>query len=138
MQIIFVSLIMGLVYLRLGHYQVDLQNRTGALFFGTVFLMFGGIMGPFFLCTHTVHCDCFVVTNHVPLVPTERKIFLYHSMDGLYSTAAYFLAKLLTEVRLSNVDACNYYPTNMFVLKGARLCSELYSVCFHLLLDGWV
>jgi ABC-type multidrug transport system ATPase subunit len=79
-QTIFISLIMGLVYLRLGFTQADLQNRTGALFFSAVFVMFGGLLGPIYL------------------FPTERKVFLYQSMDGLYSTGSYYASKLLAEI----------------------------------------
>lgn len=77
---VFISLIMGLIYLRLGYTNTNMTDRTGALFFSVVFMAFGGILGPFFGFA------------------TERKIFLFQQQDGLYSTSVFYVGKIAAEM----------------------------------------
>jgi ABC-type multidrug transport system ATPase subunit/ABC-type multidrug transport system permease subunit len=79
-QIVIIAVLMGLIFLRRGFTQSSIQDRLGALFMGSTFTMFSGLLGPFYL------------------FPTERKIFLFQNMDGLYSTFAYYVAKLVAEI----------------------------------------
>jgi ABC-type multidrug transport system ATPase subunit/ABC-type multidrug transport system permease subunit len=79
-QVVFIALVMGLIYLRLGHTNTNLSDRTGALFFAVVFTSFGGILGPFFGFA------------------TERKLFLFQQQDGLYSTSVFYVGKIAAEM----------------------------------------
>lgn len=79
-QCLFIALLMGLTFLRQGTNQTGLNNRAGAVFFGCAYMMFAGLLIPF------------------QIFPTERKILLQQTKEGLYSTSAYYLAKLLAEV----------------------------------------
>jgi len=101
-QVLFISLVMGLIYLRLGYTNTNMGDRTGALFFAVVFMSFGGILGPFFGFA------------------TERKIFLFQQQDGLYSTSAFYAGKIVAEMPMFFVTAtlwsvifywmCNFRP----------------------------
>jgi len=78
-QALFISLIMGVLYLQMGHDQASIQDRAGALFFGAIFLMFGGMMTPLALFT------------------VERKQFLFQYMEALFTPGIYYLCKTLPE-----------------------------------------
>ena len=101
-QVVFISVIMGLIYLRLGYTNTNMSDRTGALFFAVVFMSFGGILGPFFGFA------------------TERKIFLFQQQDGLYSTAVFYSGKILAEAPMFVITSliwsvifywmCNFRP----------------------------
>jgi ABC-type multidrug transport system permease subunit len=86
-QIIFVAVVMGLIYLRLGHTNTDLSDRTGAHFFAVVFMIFISILVPFFN------------------FGTERKIFLFQYQDGLVSSSAFYAGKLVAEFPMFLVTA---------------------------------
>jgi ABC-type multidrug transport system ATPase subunit len=86
-QTIFVALIMGLIYLRMGHTNTDLADRTGAHFFAVVFMAFVSILAPFYN------------------FGTERKIFLFQHQDGLVSTSAFYVGKLVAETPMFLVTA---------------------------------
>lgn len=96
-----VGILIGLIYLQLTYTQrgtrsnefpkkgkksvlifpfIGIQDRLGSIFFAATFMMFAGILGPFYL------------------FPTERKIFLFQHVDGLYSTLTYYVAKLMAEI----------------------------------------
>jgi ABC-type multidrug transport system ATPase subunit/ABC-type multidrug transport system permease subunit len=75
-----VGILIGLIYLQLTYTQRGIQDRLGSIFFAATFMMFAGILGPFYL------------------FPTERKIFLFQHVDGLYSTLTYYVAKLMAEI----------------------------------------
>jgi len=79
-QVVFIAVVMGLIYLRLGHTNTNINDRTGALFFAVVFTSFGGILGPFFGFA------------------TERKLFLFQQADGLYSTSVFYVGKIMAEM----------------------------------------
>jgi len=86
-QVILISLIMGVIYLNVGHTQASIQDRAGALFFLVANALFGGLTGPF--------------RN----VLIEQRIFFYHNHEGLYSTVPYVIAKylvLLPEILIGN------------------------------------
>jgi len=86
-QVILISLIMGVIYLNLGHTQASIQDRAGALFFLIANALFGGLSGPF--------------RN----VLIEQRIFFYHNQEGLYSTVPFVIAKyvvLLPEILIGN------------------------------------
>jgi len=78
-QTVLVGLIMGLTFLHLNFTNTAIQNRTGCLFFCCVFLMFGGLLGPFFM------------------FPAERKVMIREYLSGLYSPTAYYLSKIIAE-----------------------------------------
>jgi len=86
-QVIVISLIMGIIYLNLKHTQASIQDRAGALFFLIANSLFGGLSGPF--------------RN----VLIEQRIFFYHNQEGLYSTIPFVIAKyvvLLPEILIGN------------------------------------
>lgn len=101
-QVLFISVVMGLIYLRLGHTNTNLNDRSGALFFSVVFMSFGGILGPFFGFA------------------TERKIFLFQQQDGLYSTSVFYVGKIFAEMPVFILNSalwsvifywmCNFNP----------------------------
>lgn len=81
-QFLFISLLVGLIYLRLGKTETDVQNRAGALFFLVVgFAVFGSVSPVF-------------------LLPAERNVFLHESNRSLYSSGSYYLAKVVSELPL--------------------------------------
>jgi len=80
LQSLFISIVMGIVYLQLGDDQASIQNRAGALFFGVIFLMFGGMMTP------------------LALFSIERKQFLFQYMEALYTPIVYYTSKIIPEI----------------------------------------
>uniref|UniRef100_A0A6B2KZC7 ABC transporter domain-containing protein n=1 Tax=Arcella intermedia TaxID=1963864 RepID=A0A6B2KZC7_9EUKA len=79
-QNVLISLVMGLIYLQLPKNQAGIQDRAGAIFFGVVFLMFGGLMPP------------------LSLFSVERKQFLFQYMEALYTPVIYYIAKVVPEI----------------------------------------
>jgi len=79
-QQIVIAIIFGVLYFDLGNDQASLQNRAGALFFGAVFLMFGGMLAP------------------LALFAVERKQFIFQYMEALYTPLTYYLCKIIPEL----------------------------------------
>eukprot|EP01121_Diplochlamys_sp_Union-15-3_P007622 TRINITY_DN1952_c0_g1_i6.p1 TRINITY_DN1952_c0_g1~~TRINITY_DN1952_c0_g1_i6.p1 ORF type:complete len:219 (-),score=35.77 TRINITY_DN1952_c0_g1_i6:34-690(-) len=65
-QTVIFGVLMGLIFLRMDHSNTSVQDRAGCLFFAAIFIMFGGIMGPFMLFA------------------TERKLMMREYLTGLY------------------------------------------------------
>jgi len=77
-QTIVMSILTGLVYLRLGHDQTNISDRTGALFF-------------------TIISQIMSTLNGVLLTfPLERALLVREYSNGMYSVQAYYLGKLIS------------------------------------------
>jgi len=79
-QTVVLSLMVGLIYLDLGHNQASIQNREGALFFILTNQTMGGLM------------------NVIMLFPTERMVFIREHATGAYGTLSYYLARVLSDL----------------------------------------
>eukprot|EP00698_Gefionella_okellyi_P019108 TRINITY_DN580_c0_g1_i2.p1 TRINITY_DN580_c0_g1~~TRINITY_DN580_c0_g1_i2.p1 ORF type:complete len:728 (-),score=164.74 TRINITY_DN580_c0_g1_i2:2032-4215(-) len=79
-QTIFLSLIIGLIFLRLPMDQTAPQNRTGVLFFLLLFQCFGG------------------VTAMLTTFPGEKAILRRERAASAYRVSAYFLGKITAEM----------------------------------------
>lgn len=79
---IFIALLLGLTFLMLGYNEVDLTNRTGALFFSVVFVSYSEIISPFYSFGN------------------EKRLFVFQIQEGLFSSLAYYCSKVLIETFL--------------------------------------
>jgi len=79
-QSVIVSLLVGLIYLRLGNTQTDVQNKMGAAFFLVINQCFSGMLGV------------------LQVFPLEKPIFYREYQSGTYRVDAYFLARTLCEI----------------------------------------
>jgi len=79
-QNIFLALLVGFLYLQIGDDQSSIQDREGSLFFVTIVVG----MSPV-LMTQAVF-------------PLERAVFIREHSTGSYTTLAYFISKVLSEV----------------------------------------
>lgn len=77
---IVVALFVGLIFLQVERKQSGLQDITGAMFYSCIYSLLSGLLISFFL------------------FPAERKVFLYQNQDGLYTSAAYYISKMLVEI----------------------------------------
>lgn len=77
---IIVALFVGLVFLQIERKQSGLQDITGAMFYSCIYSLLSGLLISFFL------------------FPAEMKVFLYQNQDGLYTSAAYYISKMLVEI----------------------------------------
>jgi len=89
---------MGAIYFNLGHDQASLQNRAGGIFFGLVFLMLGGLLGPF---------NLFVA---------ERKEFFFQYREGLYGTGPYYFSKVLPQFPILTLQTTIFAVIFYFML----------------------
>ncbi|EKX39026.1 hypothetical protein GUITHDRAFT_58672, partial [Guillardia theta CCMP2712] len=80
-QSLFMGLLMGLIYRDLQTNQKSIQNRTGALFFVSVNVTMSAAM-----------------TAVISAFGVERVVFERERSIGMYSTFAYFLAKIIVEL----------------------------------------
>eukprot|EP01120_Amphizonella_sp_Union-15-10_P010524 TRINITY_DN4225_c0_g1_i1.p1 TRINITY_DN4225_c0_g1~~TRINITY_DN4225_c0_g1_i1.p1 ORF type:complete len:645 (+),score=104.75 TRINITY_DN4225_c0_g1_i1:69-2003(+) len=117
-QNVVIGLIMGFTFYKLDYSYTGVLNRTGGLFFGAVFIMFGGILGPFIS------------------FPTERRIFMREYLSGLYSPSMYYSAKVLAEepifLMTAIVFSCIFYWLVGFAPSADRFFIFLL-VCYLLL-----
>ncbi|KAK8792777.1 hypothetical protein WA158_004941 [Blastocystis sp. Blastoise] len=79
-QMVFLAVIVGIVFLRLGFSQVDIQNRLGVIFFIMMDLAFG------------------LVFATIQVFPLELNIFFPEYASGLYRVDTYYLAKSLVDL----------------------------------------
>lgn len=79
MQTLFLALVVGFLYLRVGDDQRSIQDREGALFFIVVNQAMGGLM------------------NVLVMFPTERLVFIREHSTGAFSTVTYYLAKTVAD-----------------------------------------
>ena len=79
-QSVILALIVGLIYLRLGNTQTDIQNRMGAIFFCLINQSFGGVFGT------------------LQTFPAELPIFRREFKASMYSSHAYYLARTIVEL----------------------------------------
>ena len=80
MQTIVISIIVGLIYLRLGNTQTDVQNRMGAVFLMIMNQSMGSMFGT------------------LSMFAVEVPIYLREHQSRLYSSYAYYLARSLAEI----------------------------------------
>eukprot|EP00128_Syssomonas_multiformis_P002226 Colp12_sorted_trinity150504_noHs@14765 len=94
-QTIFFSILVGLIFLRLGHTQSSIQDRQGALFFLAVNAVMSSAMG--------------VLSVFGP----ERVVFAREYSSGFYALSPYFIAKIGVELPFQIVfpflSTCIYY-----------------------------
>lgn len=79
-QNIVMSLLVGLVYLQLGHHQVNIGDRIGALFFvgiGQIMSALNGVLLTF---------------------PLERALLVREYSNGMYSVPSYYLGKMVSTI----------------------------------------
>eukprot|EP01116_Phalansterium_solitarium_P025396 TRINITY_DN9690_c0_g1_i2.p1 TRINITY_DN9690_c0_g1~~TRINITY_DN9690_c0_g1_i2.p1 ORF type:complete len:775 (-),score=298.36 TRINITY_DN9690_c0_g1_i2:371-2695(-) len=74
------GILAGIIYLRVDHNQVGINDRTAATFFLITFSSFGGLNGPTYL------------------FPPERGVYYRERNAGMYSSVTYFLAKATSEL----------------------------------------
>jgi len=79
-QALFLSLLVGFLYLQLGDDQRSITDREGSLFFVTMSMAMGPMMG------------CLVAFQ------AERVVFIREHSTGSYSTLTYYLAKVLADI----------------------------------------
>jgi hypothetical protein len=79
-QAVFFGVLVGCIFLRLGHQQTDIQARTGAIFFTLINQSMPALMG----IIHTF--------------PAEKAVLSREHSNGLYSIFPYFLSKILSEL----------------------------------------
>ncbi|KII72103.1 Protein white [Thelohanellus kitauei] len=79
-QIIIISIIFGLIYLRLENSTENIYNFAGAMFGITSNTTFGGVMGVIFV------------------IPAELAVFRREHSKGLYYTWIYFVTKTLVDI----------------------------------------
>nr|XP_054773565.1 broad substrate specificity ATP-binding cassette transporter ABCG2-like [Lytechinus pictus] len=76
----FIALIMGMVYFQVDtSFPAGTQNRTGAFFFASIFMVFSNI-------------------SALELFVDERKIYIHESSSGFYRTSSYFISKVLCDL----------------------------------------
>jgi len=92
-QTIAVSILTGLVYLRLGNSQTNITDREGALFFMTL--------------NQVMSCINAVLLTF----PLERALLVREQSNGMYSITSYFLGKYL-----SNFPLDVFFPTLYSIL----------------------
>eukprot|EP01130_Rhizamoeba_saxonica_P009620 TRINITY_DN391_c0_g1_i2.p1 TRINITY_DN391_c0_g1~~TRINITY_DN391_c0_g1_i2.p1 ORF type:complete len:638 (-),score=147.94 TRINITY_DN391_c0_g1_i2:37-1950(-) len=107
LQSIIVSVIMGAIYFDFELNDTSIQDRSGCLFFAVVFSMFSSLITP------------------LTLFPTERKIFLFQTVDGLYSTLSYFIAKFVTEIPGIAINTI-VFGSIIYFMTGLQLTVENY------------
>lgn len=79
-QALFLSLLVGFLYLQIGDDQQSIGDRQGSLFFVVMSMAMGPMMG------------CLVVFQ------AERVVFIREHSTGSYSTLTYYLAKVLADI----------------------------------------
>eukprot|EP00741_Cyanophora_paradoxa_P012559 tig00020614_g12136.t1 len=80
MQTLFMSLLGGLIYLRVGTDQYSIQNRNGAMFFIATNNVMSATMGV------------------LSVFWAEKAVFRREQAQRMYSTAAFFLSKVMVEL----------------------------------------
>ena len=103
-QNIFLGVLIGLMYLRMGKGQTTVFNRLGLLFFVMVNQGFGAMFSALNVCTWwspLLCCVCPVCVRCLSArfaVPAEKKVVDRERLVGLYQVSAYYASKQAVEI----------------------------------------
>eukprot|EP00762_Andalucia_godoyi_P003414 ANDGO_04254.mRNA.1 ABC transporter G family member 1 len=89
-QTLFLSLIVGLIFLQLDTDQKGVQNREGALFLTATAMIMSGITSCLFV------------------FPREKRVFLREYASGSYSSLSFFLSKAISDLPFQIIFPCLY------------------------------
>lgn len=129
-QTIFLGLLIGLIFIRLGNDLGSLQSRSGALFFLSINQVMMSMM-PVLLT-----------------FPAERALFLRETSSGMYATGPYFVSKSVVEMPVQTlfpvVFCCIVYwliglqnsATHFFIFVAAMTLGAHVGVSMGLLLSA--
>jgi hypothetical protein len=85
LQIVIISLLVGTLFLRLGHNQLGVRNRLAAIFITLTVAAFNGINAPIYI------------------FPAERGVFMREKAAQTYSTVTYLLAKFTSDLPINTL-----------------------------------
>eukprot|EP00762_Andalucia_godoyi_P008164 ANDGO_07428.mRNA.1 ABC transporter G family member ARB_01379 len=89
-QTLFLSMIVGLIFLQLDTDQKGVQNREGALFLSATAMIMSGITSCLFV------------------FPREKRVFLREYTSGSYSSLSFFFSKAITDLPFQIIFPCLY------------------------------
>ena len=95
-QTIFLALIMGLMYLRIGHGQSTVQDRLGSLFFVLVNLAMSSTTQVVTTCKNHI----LMHFSYIFIVTEQRAVFFREYSNNMYSTLAFYFAKIIADFPL--------------------------------------
>jgi len=85
---LFLSILIGLIYLRLDSSQGAILSRSGALFFWFTVVLMGSIM------------------SQVNTFPQDKNVFFREHSNNLYGVAPYYLSKLISDLPFQLLTCC--------------------------------
>jgi len=105
-----ISILMGLVYLNLGHDQASITDRLGLMFF----IILNQAMNAMFFTLNVFTGD--------------KKVINHERRAGMYSVSSYFLSKTLVELPLQLFFFPTIFATIIYWMAGLQRCAYKFFI----------